>query len=182
MSTLSGEIVTRHPACQLTPSDATIPSKDPASPPARASATVSTSSCSTRSRRQAPTAIRTPNSRVLSPTETSMMFMMLMPPTARETEAEAKSSQASARVAPARAWRMSGGVFDRKVVRRVTPESMSAAQHKSQLGRIGHLDGNEVEGVSRSYVRRADEPALRHRERNEHDVVLAAAGAASAFR
>src|SRR5271165_3000367 len=35
---------------------------------------------------------------------------------------------------------------------------------QSQLGRIGHLDGNEVEGVSRSYVRRADEPALRHRE------------------
>ena len=58
-----------------------------------------------------------------------MMFMMLMPPTARETEAAAKSSQASARVAPARAWRMSGGIFDRKVVRRVTPELMSAAQH-----------------------------------------------------
>ena len=44
------------------------------------------------SRARAPTAMRTPISRVRSVTETSMMFMMPMPPTSSETAAMAMSS------------------------------------------------------------------------------------------
>ena len=47
------------------------------------------------SRPRAPTAMRRPISRVRSVTETSMMFMMPMPPTSSETEATAASSMAS---------------------------------------------------------------------------------------
>ena len=43
------------------------------------------------SRRRAPTAIRRPISRVRSVTDTSMMFMIPMPPTSSETEAMAAS-------------------------------------------------------------------------------------------
>ena len=47
------------------------------------------------SRPRAPTAMRSPISRVRSVTDTSMMFMMPMPPTSSETEAMAASSRVS---------------------------------------------------------------------------------------
>ena len=50
------------------------------------------------SRVRAPTAMRRPISRVRSVTETSMMFMMPMPPTSSDTEATAASSSASTRL------------------------------------------------------------------------------------
>ena len=53
------------------------------------------------SRRQAPTAWRRPISRVRSVTETSMMFMMLMPPTTRDTDATAARNKVTERAAAA---------------------------------------------------------------------------------
>ena len=50
---------------------------------------------------RAPMAMRMPISRVRSVTETSMMFMMPMPPTSKDTEAMAPSSSDITRVVSA---------------------------------------------------------------------------------
>ena len=64
----------------------------PISPPTSDSVTASTRNCARMSRPRAPTAMRRPISRVRSVTDTSMMFMMPMPPTRSETDAIAASS------------------------------------------------------------------------------------------
>ena len=56
------------------------------------------------SRPRAPTAMRRPISRVRSVTETSMMFMMPMPPTSSETDAMAASRIVSTREAASCDW------------------------------------------------------------------------------
>ena len=56
------------------------------------------------SRRRAPMAMRIPISRVRSVTDTSMMFMIPMPPTTSETHATAPSSVDMTFVACACAW------------------------------------------------------------------------------
>ena len=61
-------------------------------PPARLSVIASARNCISTSRLRAPTAMRRPISRVRSVTETSMMFMMPMPPTSSETPATLASS------------------------------------------------------------------------------------------
>ncbi len=61
-------------------------------PPIRLSAIASTRNCSSTSRPFAPIAMRRPISRVRSVTDTSMMFMMPMPPTMSETPAMPASS------------------------------------------------------------------------------------------
>ncbi len=53
----------------------------PTRPPSSDSTTASTRNCSSTSRSSAPMARRMPISRVRSVTDTSMMFMMPMPPT-----------------------------------------------------------------------------------------------------
>ncbi len=58
-------------------------------PPMRLSTTDSSRNWVRMSRRSAPTALRMPISRVRSVTETSMMFMMPMPPTSSEMPAMA---------------------------------------------------------------------------------------------
>ena len=63
----------------------------PMTPPMSDSVTASIRNWSRMSRRRAPTAMRSPISRVRSVTDTSMMFMMPMPPTSSETEAIAAS-------------------------------------------------------------------------------------------
>ena len=65
-------------------------------PPATASASASARNCSRTWRGFAPTAMRTPISRVRSLTLTSMMFMMPMPPTSSDTAAMLASSSVSA--------------------------------------------------------------------------------------
>ena len=59
----------------------------PISPPTTQSKTDSTRNCSRTSDPRAPTASRIPISRILSVTETSMLFMTPMPPTTSETPA-----------------------------------------------------------------------------------------------
>ena len=63
------------------------PSTIPTAPPVRARITASIRNWERMSRSRAPTAIRIPISRVRSVTDTSMMFMIPMPPTSSETEA-----------------------------------------------------------------------------------------------
>src|SRR5713101_1399532 len=67
------------------------PSAMPMVPPITESVTASIRNWSMMWRRRAPTAMRRPISRVRSVTDTSMMFMIPMPPTSRETEAIAAS-------------------------------------------------------------------------------------------
>ena len=61
-------------------------------PPSRLMTTLSTRNCVRTSEPRAPIAMRMPISRVRSLTETSMMFMMPMPPTIRDTDAMAASN------------------------------------------------------------------------------------------
>ena len=75
----------------------------PATPPIVHSVTASMRNCTSMSLALAPTARRSPISRVRSVTDTNMMFMMPMPPTSNDTDATAansmlKTCEASARV------------------------------------------------------------------------------------
>ena len=72
--------------------------EDPDPPPATERDTASMRNCTRMSRSLAPTASRIPISRVRSVTDTSMMFMIPIPPTRRETEAIAPSSRLMIRV------------------------------------------------------------------------------------
>ena len=65
------------------------PKKTPSAPPMTATVDDSIKNCSKMSLRRAPSALRTPISRVRSVTETSMIFMITMPPTTSEMEAMA---------------------------------------------------------------------------------------------
>ena len=76
--------------------DAAIPRPMPITPPMLDSVIASTRNCDRISSRRAPTAKRMPISRVLSTTETSMIFMMPIPPTTREMDAIAATNSASA--------------------------------------------------------------------------------------
>ena len=70
-----------------TASDAPTPSATPMTPPTTTSVTASNRNCSRTWRPFAPMAMRMPISRVRSVTDTSMMFMMPMPPTSSEMAA-----------------------------------------------------------------------------------------------
>ena len=59
----------------------------PKKPPSRLSVVASIRNCVSTSRRLAPTALRSPISRVRSVTLTSMIFIMPMPPTSSEIAA-----------------------------------------------------------------------------------------------
>ena len=63
------------------------PEMIPIRPPLSDSVVASTRNCVRMSRRRAPAALRMPISRVRSVTDTSMMFMMTMPPTSSEIAA-----------------------------------------------------------------------------------------------
>ncbi len=66
------------------------------------------------SRVRAPTAMRSPISRVLSVTETSMMFMIPMPPTSRLTEATLISRPVIVCASCVRVWAISSTVRTEK--------------------------------------------------------------------
>ena len=68
-----------------------MPQMIPIKPPTELSVTASIKNCVRMSLPWAPTAMRTPISRVRSVTLTSMMFMMPIPPTTSETPAIAPS-------------------------------------------------------------------------------------------
>ena len=76
------------------------PTRMPTRPPNRESTTASTRNCISTWPASAPMASRMPISRVRSVTETSMMFMMPMPPTSRLTPATADSRPVRTPVMP----------------------------------------------------------------------------------
>ena len=86
-STAAGVTTVDHCITLLMPYDAAMPSATPRAPPARLSTTASTRNCMSTSTSRAPTDRRSPISRVRSVTDTSMMFMIPMPPTSNETAA-----------------------------------------------------------------------------------------------
>ena len=76
-----------HPASPATLAEMLTPKTIPRAPPSKDKTIDSTRNCARMSRPRAPTAIRIPISRILSVTETSIMFMIPIPPTRRLTEA-----------------------------------------------------------------------------------------------
>src|SRR3990172_8057271 len=89
----SGWMSVRHSAKEAIPYEPDRPSPIPLSPPPSERVSASTRNWARMSRRRAPTAIRRPISRVRSVTDTSMMFMMPMPPTSSDTEAMALAQE-----------------------------------------------------------------------------------------
>ena len=87
-----------------------MPSSTPAAPPTRLSITDSPRNWSWIASSVAPTATRTPISRVRSVTETSITFMIPIPPTMSEIDAMATSSSVSVRLASSCAWMTSSGL------------------------------------------------------------------------
>ena len=75
------------PYCLLTKIDAATPIAIPRVPPEMHSTSASTRNCSMMVSLVAPSALRMPISLVRSVTDTSMMFMMPMPPTSSDTAA-----------------------------------------------------------------------------------------------
>ena len=106
------------------------------------------------SRCRAPTASRRPISRVRSVTDTSMMFMMPMPPTASDTPATAASSRASVRAFASCAAAHVGEVADREVVVLRRLQTVTLAQQRlhfafrrSEVLALAHF---EIERVDRA--------------------------------
>src|SRR5207247_2317620 len=95
----SGETVVDHRKYRDSPAAAVRPRMMPMSPPATLNATASSTNCDRTSRRRAPTARRIPISLVRSAIDSSMTFMMPMPPTRSDTAAMAASSSAIVLVA-----------------------------------------------------------------------------------
>ena len=80
-------------------------------------------------RRRAPTALRSPISRVRSVTETSMMFMMPIPPTSSEMPAIAPRNSVSTPVTAPKAWIKSPWVNIWTVVVVAEGDVVALAQH-----------------------------------------------------
>ena len=132
------------------------------------------------SRRRAPTAILRPISRVRSVTETSMMFMMPMPPTTSEIAAVAASSQVSVCCAAVRACTISATFRTRKsscspglMRRRWRSRSTMSSSARDKSDWSATLTRMEPGLVGNRHVL-TGQPCPRGRKRNEHDIVLIA--------
>ena len=124
-----------------------------------------------------------PISRVRSVTETSMMFMMPMPPTSRLTAATAPSNAVRIFVVPCSVCCNLRGVEDVEIVRLGAGDVAALAQQRldrrsaprqCRRRRRPHHD--------RADVAIAGEAALHRLDRHQHDVVLVVAEAALASR
>src|SRR5204862_450980 len=82
----SSDICVGQPSAWPTKNDPATPTSTPAAPPTRLSITDSPRNCRRIACRRAPTATRRPISRVRSVTETSITFMMPMPPTTSDID------------------------------------------------------------------------------------------------
>ena len=89
------------------------------------------------SRRFAPTALRMPISRVRSVTETSMMFMMPMPPTSKEMPAIAPRKSVKTPRAALTASMRSLGTHDDKIIVGFIGNLMAFAQDLPDARRAG---------------------------------------------
>ena len=149
------------------------PSAMPMPPPIRLSAIASTRNCSSTSRPFAPIAMRRPISRVRSVTDTSMMFMIPMPPTISDTPAMPASSVVIVPIAAVRMSAISSAVRTDEVVVLARARSCAACGAARRSGRRPPL-------VSPARCRRhgdvADvgdaEQLLHHRRVRREDLVV----------
>ena len=95
---VAGSSTTGHPAPCATMEATAKPTATPMAPPPVHKATASITNWVRMSRGLAPIASRSPISRVRSVTDTSMMFIMPIPPTISETQATAASRAETVRV------------------------------------------------------------------------------------
>src|SRR5213076_1722242 len=145
-----GERSVGHSASRAMSRVAPMPRTTPAAPPTRLSAVASTRNWKRMWRARAPTARRTPISRVRSVTDTSMMFMIPMPPTRSDTDATLSS--------------------------RFVITALALVEERADLP-LGLGDGVGGRGrgedhVDRAQDLRAEDAALGGRERHDDDVVL----------
>ena len=112
----------------------------PNTPPSRHTSTASIKNCWRISAWRAPTAMRTPISRVRSVTETSMMFITPMPPTISEMRAIAEISSVMVCVVLSIVWRMVSVLSTKKSCTpwrckssRLTPCSAASADTSSLM-------------------------------------------------
>ena len=157
------------------------PTAMPIRPPRPDSVSASMRNWARMSRRRAPTALRMPISRVRSRTETSMMFMIPMPPTISEIEAmpaEQQRQRAADRVGGLEQLRL---VEDREVVVVGRGEAVARPQERRDLGLdrghlrlVGDADADRPDVVARDEVLADD--ADRH-----HDLVVGVLEAGAAL-
>ena len=110
------------------------PSPMPMMPPSTQSTTASMRNCSRMLNRVAPSALRMPISRVRSVTDTSMMFMMPMPPTSSDTAAMPDSRYVMTSRRLLRRRQDVGLIADLEIVRRALPNPVLAAKHALNVG------------------------------------------------
>ncbi len=111
-----------------------MPAITPTAPPITDSPVASNRNWRSTSRWRAPTAMRRPISRVRSVTETSMMFMMPMPPTASDTPATAASSQRQRARARLARRRDILEIADGEIVFLVRLQPVALAQQRLHVG------------------------------------------------
>ena len=116
------------------------PKPMPMIPPSVQSTTASIRNWSRMLKRVAPSALRMPISRVRSVTDTSMMFMMPMPPTSSDTAAMPESRYVMTSRRLLRRRQNVGLIADLEIVRRALPNPVLAAQHALDVRhRVGDL-------------------------------------------
>src|SRR5437762_11917763 len=148
----------------------------PMIPPITESVTASIRNWSMMWRRRAPTAMRRPISRVRSVTDTSMMFMMPMPPTGDRSDRREQVGHHSRGLLLG--LENFGQVPEPEVVVLVELQAMALAQQRADLLLdVDHVfpDPNfDRDGLDRTHVGLADPEdfLLGRRERDQDDVVL----------
>jgi len=142
----------------------------------RLSAVASTRNWSRMCSVRAPTARRTPISRVRSVTDTSMMFMMPMPPTSSDTEATLRSRFIITALAFFEASAISLRLRTVKFVVLARRNAVALAQSLRNLpfdpGEGVGRRGRDDDHVDRAQDLRAEDAPLGGQERHQDDVVL----------
>ena len=164
------------------------PTATPIAPPPVHKATASITNWVRMSRGLAPIASLSPISRVRSVTDTSMMFMMPIPPTISETQATAASSAETVRVDASCAATMEAAVATLKSLVFIMYD-MVALLHESvdiprwprRVAPLGHRTRQDVANRIAIPVGAADQPVLGGCYRNEGDVILAIAAGSALF-
>ena len=148
--------------------DSTTPATTPTRPPAHEISVASSRNWRTIARRGAPTARRTPISRVRSRTLASMMFMMPMPPTSSEIEAIATITSSKMRCVRRCSASSSDGTTMREVVGAVVRLAEQPADHaRRRHGRVRrrHLQVDAVDlvlALALAVLEAQDRRAQRH--------------------
>ena len=159
----------------------------PITPPISEISIASVRNCRCTSRGPAPTAMRRPISRMRSVTETSMMFMMPMPPTISEIVATAPSSSDISRVVAVRVATISEMLRTLKsssspgaILWRWRNSASTSVLHVGQVLGVGHGQ-RDLHHRARRQAHRTHQAAARGFQRHHDHVVLVLAETALAL-